>query len=111
MKVGDKIWYFDSNRRRYPPTPPGSLWAGGGPIWREHWRLVEITGDTSVSWVTAYGKAPKRGGDIRWAFTEAEVDDRSWVNDNAYRIGNKVGGLHDPALLREIARLIGYEPR
>ena len=110
LKVGDSIWCFDINRRKYAPPEPGCRYPTGGPIYREHWRQVEITGETSRSWVTLYGKCPKRGGH-GWALTEAEVDDDVWAHDHRYKISNRICHRYDvPAsVLREIAKLIGYE--
>ena len=99
LQVGDTIWYFDTNRRVYPPPEPGRIWASGGPIWREHWRPVQITGETSRSWVLGSGcwivgkvvtKIPKRGDDPlrkHFAFTREELDQRIAKYEGGDRTG------------------------
>lgn len=111
LKVGDTIWKFDQNRRVYPKAAPGRIWPDGGPIWREHWRQVEITGETRVSWLTGWGKCPKKGRDVGvWAFTQLEIDEQTYVHDHAYRIADAVKRCQDPNALRTIADIVGYKP-
>lgn len=110
VKVGSKIWHFDPNRRVYPPAPKGKLWASGGPIYREHWHEVEITGETSRSWLTAYGKVPKSGEHRGFAFTIKEVEDDCWLQAHRYQISRAVEQCTSPELLREIAFLLNFTP-
>lgn len=115
MKVGDKIWRFDDNRRVYPKAPPGKLWPRGGPIYREHWYEVEITGETSRSWVVGKGygecKVPKKGVHHGFAFTKQELDDACYVHEHAHKLGDEVRRLRDAATLRLVANAIGYEAK
>lgn len=105
LKIGDTIWLFDRERRVYAQDSSGRSF--GAPIWREHWGPYVITGETRVSWVVRGDtKIPKRGGRYI-AFSEEEVDQRCWVDENAYRLGLTVGMLKDYALLRQIAELVG----
>jgi hypothetical protein len=106
LKVGSKIWKFDVNCRVYQRDARGM--AHGGPIYREHWREVEITGETRVSWLTHYGKAPKKGPHHGWAFTLREVEDDCWVKDHRYRIADTVQRCHDAEVLRRVAEVVGY---
>lgn len=110
LKVGDKIWRFDENRRRYPPPLPGNKWSHSAPIYREHWREIEITGETRISWITPWGKCPKRGG-RGWALTAAEVDNDVWDHDNRRAIACLIESRHkvSTTTLREVAKLIGHE--
>lgn len=113
MKVGDKIWRFDSNRRVYAKNSTLS----SPPNRRQMWHEVEITGETSRSWVTAYGKVPKREAPYGWSFTQQGVDDDVWCHNNVYRITVAVTdatrGPRDSAKLRDqmsrIAAIIGFE--
>lgn len=108
LHVGSTIWYFDINNRVYPPRIHGEI--NGGPIYREHWRSVVITGETRVSWISHYGKkAPKRGSHPGWAFTLAEVDDDCWVHGNRGQLTNEVMRCGDAEALRKIAAILGWE--
>lgn len=68
----------------------------------------KIVGETSRSWILSWGrKIPKKGREDV-CFSEEEVDDKVWVNDHRYKIMRKVESLRDPAKLKAIAELIGY---
>lgn len=109
LQVGSKIWFFDENRRTYPAPVPGKPFVNAAPIYREHWRLVEIKGENRRSWLTDRGKCPKTGPHRGWAFSEAEVEDSCWVHEHRYEIGRLVVSCRDPALLRQIAKLLDYD--
>jgi hypothetical protein len=105
-KVGDAIWIFDINRRVYPRDADGR--ATGGPIWREHWKLHVIVGETSRSWLTDYGnKIAKRGTDPSLVlFSEAEIDRAGWVHDNAIKISRRVWACDDFEKLKAIEAIL-----
>lgn len=88
LKIGDTIWFFNQNRRKYNDAQSGS-------IWRYHWEPQKITGETSRSWLTnRRRKAPKCGAPGTWAFSEAEIDDQEWRHAHRYRIRRSCrGGL------------------
>jgi len=105
------IWVFDVNRRVYPKKEPGEI--SRSPVYREHWVMREIVGETTRSWLIgserAPAKVPKRGADPRrFLFSEKDVDDNVWVNDHCYRIERLIPTL-SPEKLRQVAELIGYE--
>jgi hypothetical protein len=110
--VGDRIWWFNINRRRY-------LDRHSGPIWRYHWEPCVIVGETRVSWLVGYDhssrthhKCPKKGYDPRiWAFSEAEIDEQEWVQDHRSKIANEVHRCSDPAKLRKIAEILEWKPK
>ena len=113
LAVGMVIYLVDENRRVYPA---GHDRISASPIWREHWRPVEITGETSRSWLigpTFRGrdqvKIPRRGP-LPWhiATDAADIDRRAWVNDHAHRIAEDVRRSKDFDRLRAVARIIGY---
>ncbi len=115
VKIGDPAWIFDVNRRVYRKGPDGKS-LGGGPVWREHWIKREVTAETSRSWIIgpeyAMTKVPKKGPvppDV--CFSEEEIDRQAFIQENGYRIGERVGRLNDYTKLKQIAELIGYEPR
>jgi hypothetical protein len=86
LKVGDKIWHFDQNRRKYAN--------GLSSPDRDHmWHEVAITGETSRSWITSYGKVPKRGVVYGWALSRSGVEDDLWVSRNAFHIRAFVDSL------------------
>lgn len=102
-----RLWLFDPSRRVYPPAEKGRLWASSGPIWREHWREHKIVGETRVSWITQYGKrVPKKGGP-GIAFSEHELNELQWREENRHTIARAVSELKDVAVLRHIAALVG----
>ena len=107
MKVGDKIWRMNQNRRRYSASNRGA------PIYREHWEQLTISGETSRSWIVgehkwSQHKVPKKGEHHGWAFSEQEVVDDVWANANRYPIVRAVERL-EGAMLRKVATLIGHK--
>jgi len=113
MRVGDTIWLFDINHREYSALTPeenaiGKRYSSGGAIYRSYWVPCEIKDETSRSWVTNRGKAPKRGGHDGWAFCKSEVDDDVWVNDHRYKIVRVLQSCGDAEVIREVAGLLGY---
>ena len=109
LKVGDTIWRFNINRRVYAPKKPGEIYSRGGPIYREHWEPVKIDGETSRSWVTRFGKAPKKGDRHGWAFSLDEVDASCWAKEHRRHIVNLVERC-DADTLKAIGDLVGYVP-
>lgn len=111
LKIGDTVYYFDTNRRVYPsPVPGDDRWGGGTPIWREHWRPMKITGETVRSWLVGGSrralKMPKKGADGgTWAIDERDISRAAWVNDCAHRIADEVRRLGF-ADLAAVAKLI-----
>lgn len=122
LGVGSTIWIFDENHRVYAEPPKkGNLWPSVAPIWRKHWRPTVIMGETSRSWIMGpysysrrIGKKELREGKVFGVLTsEADVDAACFVHDHAYKIGERVqrlsGGIQAAEVLRQIARLVGYE--
>lgn len=82
LKVGDEIWMFDGSRRVYRRDPKTGR-AYGKPTYSEHWRKVRITGETSRSYDTDYGKAPKNeSAPHKWQFTDEGKNDWCWMEEN-----------------------------
>lgn len=103
------VWIFDINRRVYLKDGNGRSF--GSPIWREHWKKIDVVGETRVSWLTSCRrKIPKKGGhDI--CFSLREIEDRAWIHENAHRLAGAVSRCTDIGALREIAHLVGYQER
>lgn len=121
LAVGSTLWIFDENRRVYAKEklPPGKLWPSGPPIWREHWRLTVIVGETRVSWILGHDQGRKiskrdlAAGTVRGVLTsERDLDAACYVNEHAHKIAERVerlvGGEQAAAVLRQIAALVGY---
>lgn len=112
MQVGETIWVFDVNRRVYRRDKDGKAY--GSPIWREHWVSYKVTGETSRSWLLEYGgKCPKKRDmhDMRkFAFSQAEIDERQWHEDHAHQIRRKVAyATLTTDQWKQIAAIIGYK--
>ncbi len=92
-------------------------------VWPEYLRTkgewvniskVKVTGETSRSWLVG----PEWIGDRREKYskknyeicTGADFEEQLWRDKHQYRIGQLVGNRIDPAILRQIAALIGYDP-
>lgn len=106
------VWIFDSNHRVYADNRISSA-----PIWRRHWVRHEITGETSRSWLVGpdwarrkIPKNPERQNRRMIAWSEAEIDALTWAHEHRYRIVRAVEHLENPALLRQVADLVGYQP-
>jgi hypothetical protein len=99
--IGKTIWIFDVNRRVYKESRNASVWI-------EHWRPLEVIGETSRSWLTSYFKTkiPKKGG-RGIAFTWDEVEKAAWVHNNGYKISQTITKL-DYDKLKIVAEVIGY---
>jgi len=102
IKVGDVFWKFDLNRRVYDKEKVG------GPIYREHFYQVEITGETSKSWIVNGQKIPKSNpfasGKL---YTDEMKENKIWENSHRYNISRLVGhcSIDD---LKSIADLLKY---
>lgn len=123
IQVGMKLWFFDPNRRVYPKG--GGM--GSSPIYREHFAPCNVIGETKVSWIVGrgpqeYARVPKNQGKWRtldfnacegvyrtYFFTQQAIDDAVFVHEYGYRIQDSVRKVKSAQVLREIAKLTGYE--
>lgn len=101
FSVGDTAYYFDLNCRVYDKNSSEYP----GPIYREHFREVVITGETRNSWLVGKRKYSKNGLGL---YTAQGVDDECWKNVHAYEITRKISHI-SVSKLKQIAKLIGYE--
>ena len=111
MQVGDTLYYFDQNRRKYSKPPPGSDRIWGDIIYAEHFAPEKIIGETRVSWCFEYGRKAKKSDPTQYGFYTAEqMADKIYEHDNGYKISDLV--RHAPAKhLKQIAEIIGYVPQ
>jgi len=108
IKIGDRFFIFNENRRVYKRDDTGK--AIGGPTFRGHFEPVTIDGETSRSWVIQKGwkKVPK-SDPFSVLHTEEMIDEREFVAVHSYHIGEVVRRTKDADTLRKIAEIIGYE--
>lgn len=116
IRVGSTLYNFDINKREYKRDARGRSY--GGPIWREHWRPVEVVGETSRSWLVGYvhspTKVPKKDFEngacpSGWARSMEQIERLEWVDVHRHRIAEKVRSVSDDEVLHAVARLIGYD--
>ena len=107
LKVGDTIWIRLYDVRRYV-TGSHSNQATG----KDHFEPYVIVGETARSWITGAGwnetKWPKKGGD--YLTTPEELALAIWHFDNDYKLKEFVRRINDPAVLLQVAKLVGYSP-
>ena len=99
MKLGDKVWIFDSNRRIYPKDGGNSA----QPIWAEHFSQAIIEGETLRSWIIKGEKFPKK--DPFGIYTDEQKADTIWDHENRYAIINKIKSC-DIDLLKKIHQIL-----
>ena len=105
MRIGDKLFIFDINKRVYPPGP-----GFHPPIYREHFVPVEVIGETSRSWVIGRYrqedfKAPKRDPFSKSLYTAEMVEDQCWKHDKIHQVISDLRQA-DGATVRAVAALI-----
>lgn len=108
IKIGDKFFMFDENRRVYERDANGR--AVGGPTFRGHFFEVSIEGENSKSWITQNGrtKIPK-ASPFPPLYTPDMIDDSEWRGVHAYGIARDVQHTKDVDILRKVAEIIGYD--
>ena len=110
MKVGDKVWKYESYRRK---------------AFRESWTEFAIVGENRVSWIISYDKtttfevarlnkkALEAGKLDGWATSreaiEAEAVRRDWTSKHASNIRDMVRACEDPVKLQQIGAIVGYD--
>lgn len=108
IKVGDKFYMFDENRRIYRRDEKGK--AIGSPTFRGHFYEVTIEGETSRSWITNYGltKVPK-SAPFPPLYTEEMIATEEFVKEHGYSISEAVRKCRDHNTLKKIAAIVGYD--
>ena len=67
-------------------------------------------GDTGRSWLLGHERNPNRYAKKDYTpCSKEERDEWAWALNHRYPISKKVYALLDPAILRQIAALVGYE--
>ena len=106
LGIGQKVWVFKQLAARRNS-------------YRKGWVPCIIRGETSRSWIIGPEwdpqKIPKsaklraRGDDL--CTSEAQVDERCWVEVNRWPINSALTMVADYDTLRRVASLIGYVPK
>lgn len=79
----------------------------GNPAWPQQ---VTIFGETSRSYMHGYVSRPRKLAKASITIiTEQEYREARFALDHSREIGRLVMYLKDPAILRQIAALVGYE--
>lgn len=114
LKIGDTIYRFDVNRRKYSPPPPGSGRIWGDLIYREHFHALKIVGETRHSWVLEHNYKAKKS-DLakphlpgRTFHTEEQMEENVWRNTHRMKIVDWIQTHATTAQLKQIAEIIGY---
>lgn len=111
--VGMTVWVYDENHRVYKRDENGR--ACGGPIWREHWRPMEIVGETSRSWLIGMpglhpkwaDKVPKRNfPPPNVATSQDQIDRREFVIESRYHLSRRVAECSDYETLKGVSDLL-----
>jgi len=105
IKVGDEYFIYDINKRVYESK-------NSAPTFRGHFQAVSIVSETSRSWIVENrGIKFKVAKAAPWAilYTPAMIDEAEWVNDNRYKIENKIRTA-SAEQLRAIADILEHHP-
>lgn len=105
ISVGSVVLIHDVNNRVY-------LQRNGGPDARHFFVPREVIGETSRSWLVGWpGRADKHPkASPAGLYGLDDVEDALWVREHSYRLGQHIGRINDADLLRQIAKLAGFEP-
>lgn len=116
IRVGDTLWRFDVNRRRYTKAAKGRVY--GELIYSEHFEAGTVVGESSRSWLVILAKGM---GHIKvnkvslvssgaWSgqwFTDQGKADNIWANEHRHQIVRCVEQA-PVTVLRAIAQTVGY---
>ena len=105
LKIGSKVYIFDENRRVYHVDKAKH---GHGPIYREHFMLVEITDESPRKWKTTGRGAFKKNPYETGFYTKEMVEDAVWDRENRHYIREAIYRT-DVETLKKVAKLVGYK--
>lgn len=125
LKVGDRIWNFDTNRRVYRHHDGRK---SNAPIYREHFQECIIAGETKASWlVSSWPNSPieyatkvnkktllsatgkGNGFGCGW-YTDATREVVLWLHDHHAKIAKVLEECKDIQKLEQIAAILNYQP-
>jgi hypothetical protein len=98
-----ECFVFDINRRVYPEDSGPTA----GPVWREHWKAIAVSGETGRSWVLANGQRVPKGGDQRRGLLDsrAALDRAIWAHEQRSKVVAAVASADFDALYRVASEL------
>lgn len=123
MQIGNKVWIFDSNRRKYEDDKGNKL----DRCWyRYHFTEKYIIGETTQSWIVGYKnnsvddrsnyKVNKKtlnysttnlvAHDGKLYISEEEINEKCWLNDNKGNIRERVSRCSDYEKLKKIEEIL-----
>jgi hypothetical protein len=105
MKVGDRVFMFNPNRRIYAEGGKGR------PIYREHFYGVEITGETSRSWLVGPKWSPTKINKktLEGIYTVEQVEEKCWIAENRSELSRRIHSCNDYRKLKQIAEILEGE--
>jgi hypothetical protein len=127
MEIGDKVWIFDSNSRKYYDDKGNRT---SSPWYRGYFNERYIIGETSQSWIVGYYqnasmdnrnnlKVNKKtlkysntnmyGLDGKLYTSEEEIKKLCWLNDNHYKISQMIERCKDYDKLKKIEKILMEE--
>jgi len=122
MEIGDKVWIFDGNTRRYTDDQGNKTI---GAWYRGHFVEKYIIGETKQSWIIGWKGSTPDNRDIKvnkktlsyprqialdghLYVSEEEVDQVCWINDNQHSLSERVRQC-DYFKLKEIEEILNRE--
>lgn len=112
IRVGDKVWVFDINRRMYIDPDGNKL---NSPWYRGHFVERYIIGETRVSWIVGYTKTTnekhgfkikKKEANDKLYLNEKQINNACWIHKNKYKIKDKINYCNDYETLKQIDDLL-----
>lgn len=106
LKVGDTVWVFDMNRRVYEGNGLSAR-----IIYREHFRPLQIVGETSRSWVLRNERKVSKKSLDGLYLSEYEIDLACWEHDYFPVIYRELqyAKHHTYEKLTAIAKILGLD--
>jgi hypothetical protein len=116
MQIGDKVWIFDNNRRRYEDDNGNEL---NRPWYKAHFFETKIIGETKQSWIVEewkklkvnkktleYSTTNTYGLDGKLYISEEQINQICWIEENKYKIVDQVEHCKDYIKLKAINEIL-----
>lgn len=121
LEIGQKVWFFDRNKRVY--TLPDGTRLTSSPWYRGHFVEKYVVGENKMSYIFGY-KPTTNPDDKRLTdrfkkselkdgkniyLSEQSVDEACWVHDNGVEISRKVLNCDNYSKLTRILEILNEE--
>jgi len=120
LKIGDKVWIFDENTRKYTDEHGNKT---VGTWYRGHFVEKHIIGETKVSWIIGYQGSTPDNRDIKvnkktllynrqialdgqLYVSEEDINQHCWIHDNKHLLSRRVQDCKDYQKLKEIEEIL-----